>query len=387
LSGARDDRSGEHRGPAAHDAASAPSSPARAGARSSTSPATAGVAPALAAPHDPLTRVVARPWWLAGSLLVLLAVVAVCARDALAWVGRPFAGLLFADNLIVVSIGSASWRDPQLRRTEWSRIIALDGASVHSARDVLRAVAARAPGHRITYALSRDDETFRIAIPVRTFTWTDFRDVFAPMLAVGSFLALSGGGLMWLRPDLPQVRALYALCAALGLLLVTGPDQYGPYRFTPLYLMAVALVPPAIVHLAAAYPWQPRAWAWRAVAASYLLFATAGLALIVVRDDARAFLALLYFVYLSLANAVLLYAGSLFGALVTRRRSRLQLAVALAAVVGSSLLGALVLIVYPLMTDPIAPAWLVLPLVLMPILSGIAFVVLPDAPAAAEVVA
>lgn len=311
-------------------------------------------------------------------MLVLLVVVAVCARDALAWVGRPFAGLLFADNLIVVSIGSASWRDPQLRRTEWSRIIALDGAPVHSALAVLREVATRAAGDRITYTLRRDGETFRIAIPVRTFTWDDFREVFAPMLGVGVFLVLAGGVVMLLGPDLPPVRALYALCAALGLLLATGPDQYGPYRFTPLYLMAVALVPPAILHLAAAFPWRPGAWAWRAVKASYVLFAIAGVLLIAVREEPPAFLALLYVVYLSLANAVLLYAGSLVGALVTARRSRLQLAVALAAVLASSLPGALVLVVYPLMTEPIAPAWLVLPLVLMPVLSGVAFVGLSD---------
>jgi hypothetical protein len=304
---------------------------------------------------------------------VVAAIAGVCTREALQWVGRPFAGLLFADNLIVVSIGSASWRDPQLRRTEWSRIIAVDGALVHSAAEVLRAISLRLPGDSLTYSFRRDDEVFRVAIPVRTFTWQDFRDIFAPMLAVGSFLLLSGGALVLLRPELPELRALYALCAALGLVLVTGPDQYGPYRFTDVYLMAVAAVPPALLHLAAAYPWQTGAWARRAVGAAYALFALAGVLLVVLRGEPRAFLALLYFVYVSVANAVLLYAGSLLGALVTRRRSRVQLAIALAAVVASSGLGALVLIVYPLMTEPISPAWIVLPLVLMPVLSGVAF--------------
>lgn len=320
-----------------------------------------------------------RPWWLAGSFVVLLAIVGVSTREALLWVGRPFAGLLFADNLIVVSIGSATWRDPQLRRTEWSRILAVDGVPVHSGVDVLQAVAARQPGEDITYTFRRDDEVFRLAIPVRTFTWSDFRDIFAPMLAVGGFLALSGGGLMMIRPDLPEVRALYTVCAALGLVLITGPDQYGPYRFTPIYLMAVAAVPPAVLGLAAAYPWRPGPWAGRAVAGAYVVFAAAGVLLVALRSHPSAFLALLYFVYVSVANAVLLYAGSLVGAFVTARRSRIQVGIALAAVVGSSGLGALVLIVYPLMTDPVAPAWILLPLLLMPILSGLAFLGVRDA--------
>ena len=329
--------------------------------------------------HPAHARPAPRPWWLAGSFVVLLAVVAVCTREALLWVGQPFAGLLFADNLIVVSIGSATWRDPQLRRTEWSRIVAVDGVPVHSAVAVLQTVAARRPGEDITYTFRRDDEVFRLAIPVRTFSWRDFRDIFAPMLAVGSFLALSGGGLMMIRPELPEVRALYTLCAALGLALTTGPDQYGPYRFTSIYLLAVAAVPPAILGLAAVYPWRPRRWARRAVAGAYLVFAAAGVLLVALRSQPSAFLALLYFVYLSVANAVLLYAGSLVGALVSARRSRVQVAIALAAVVGSSGLGALVLVVYPLMTDPVAPAWIVLPLVLMPILSGVAFLGVRDA--------
>lgn len=329
-------------------------------------------APASASAHATPPRV-RRPWWLAASLAVILVIAVVSTRQALRWVGQPFAGLLFADNLIVVSIGSASWRDPQLRRTEWSRIIAVDGAPVHSAAQVLELIAARRPGDDVTYTFHRDDEVFRVAIPVRTFTWRDFRDIFAPMLAIGSLLTLTGGAIVLLRPDLAEVRALYALCASFGLVLITGPDQYGPYRFTTVYLMALAMVPPATLQLAAAYPWRPGPWVWRAVAASYALFAVAGVLLIVLRGRQTAFLALLYAVYFALANALLLYAGSLVGALVSARRPALQLGIALAAVLGSSGLGALVLIVYPLMTEPIAPAWLIFPVLLLPVLSGVAF--------------
>lgn len=304
---------------------------------------------------------------------------ALCTREALGWVGRPFAGMLFADNLVVVSIGRASWRDPQLRRTEWSRIVAVNGVAVDTARQVHEAIAAHRPGDLVTYALSRDGERFEVAIPVRSFTWNDFGEVFAPMLAVGSFLTLSGAVLMMLRPAKPEVRALFALCASFGLVLVTGPDQYGPYRFTDLYLMSLAAVPPAILQLAAAFPWRPGPWVGPALAGCYLVFALAGALLVALRDQPNVFLGLLYLVYFALANALLLYAGSLVAALVTARRPRLQVGLALAAVLGSSGVGVLVLIAYPLMTEPIAPAWLILPVALMPLLSGYAFVGLPEA--------
>lgn len=295
--------------------------------------------------------------------------------------GRPFAGILFADNLIVVSIGSASWRDPQLRRTEWSRIMAVDGVPVHSARALLEAIAARRPGDAPTYTLQRDGETFRVSLPVRLFTWDDFREIFAPMLAVGSLLPLLAAALVVLRPAQAEVRALYAVCAAIGLAILTGPDQYGPYRFTVLYLLAIATVPPSTLQLAAAYPWRPDRRLVHGVRLAWLLFPLLGASLVLLRARAGSFLALLYVVYFALANAALLYAGSLVAALVVRRRSRAQLAVALAAVVLAAAPGALVLVVYPLMTEPIAPAWMLVPVLLLPLVSGVAFVALDGAPA------
>lgn len=323
-----------------------------------------------------------RPRWLVGSLAVVLAVGAACTHAALRWVGRPFAGLLFADNLIVVSIGSASWRDPGLRHTEWSRIMAVDGVPVQSARALLQSIAARPPGEALTYTLQRDGETFRVSLPVRVFTWDDFREIFAPMLAVGSLLPVLAGVLLALRPERAELRALYAVCGAIGVAILTGPDQYGPYRFTALYLLAIAAVPPATLQLAAAYPWRPDPRLQRAVRFAWQLFALLGAALVLLRGQVGTFLVLLYVVYFALANAALLYAGSLVAALVVRRRTRAQLALALAAVVLAAAPGALVLLVYPLMTEPIAPAWMLLPVLLLPLVSGIAFVALePEPPA------
>src|SRR5262249_48016410 len=149
-----------------------------------------------------------------------------------------FAGVLFADNLIVVSIGRASWREPQLRRAEWARIVAIDGTPVETASAAHAAIARAGIGGELTDTLRRGAELFRVRLPVGAFGRRDFDEIFAPMLGMGSALIAMGAFLVWLRPALPEVRGLFAVCASLGLMLVTGPDQYGPYRFTPLYLLA-----------------------------------------------------------------------------------------------------------------------------------------------------
>ncbi|HZR81638.1 MAG TPA: hypothetical protein VFD92_11120 [Candidatus Binatia bacterium] len=313
-----------------------------------------------------------------GAVALAAAVVVPCARNAVAWIGRPFAGVLFADNLIVVSIGRASWREPQLRRAEWARIVAIDGTPVETAAAAHAAIERRGIGGEVTFTLRRGAELFRVRLPVVAFARRDFDEVFAPMLVMGVALMVMGTLLAWLRPALPEVRGLFAVCASLGLMLVTGPDQYGPYRFTPLYLLAFASVPPAVFHLAATYPWRPGRWAGRAVVAAYALFAVIGALLIALRFDPQVFLLLLYLVYFALANALLLYMGSLVGAFAVRRRPRAEISLALAAVLASSGTGVVAMVTYPLLTEPISAIWLIAPIALLPILSGIAFVGLPS---------
>jgi len=306
--------------------------------------------------------------------LALIAVLFVaCARDASRWVGQPFAGLLFLDSGIVVSIGEAAWRSPELQRAEWARIVEVDGRPTPTGAAVHAAVAGASVGRELTYTLRRGSEVFRLGIRVRHFTWDDFNAVFSPMLGIGACIVLLAW--LWLArcPERPELRALFALCMFLGIVLITGPDQYGPYRFTPLFYLALAAVPPAMGQLALAYPWTPGRWARRLTAAAYALFATLGVVLVASRFHPAIFLPLLYLVYCALANALLLYIASLLSALLSARRSAAELLLALGGALGSSTIGIVILVAYPLLGEPVSAAWLIVPIALMPALSGLAF--------------
>ena len=319
------------------------------------------------------------PWWLAVALVPALAIVVVCVRDAASWVGRPFAGFLFLDSRIVVSIGRSAWRLPSLRRAEWAHITAVDGRPVGSAVDVHAAARDADVGHEITYGFRRGAEVFRLAIPVRRFGWADFAEIFAPMLGVGAWLIAIGAAFVVLRPDLPEIRALFAACLMLGLALVTGPDQYGPYRFTWLFLVSLAAVPTTFLHMTAAFLWKLRPWAGRVVAAMYVAFIGLGAALVVHRDEPAVFLPLLYLVYFALANALLLYTGSLVSVLVSGQRSRPHVTLALAGILASSIIAIGIIVTYPLRTEPVSAPWFILPMAVWPVLSGLAFIRNPDA--------
>jgi hypothetical protein len=246
-------------------------------------------------------------------------VVATCVHDAVAWVDRPFAGFLFLDSRIVVSIGRSSWRSASLRGTEWAHITGVDGKTVGTASDVHAAVARAGVGTDVTYTLRRAGEVFRLAIPVRRFGWGDFAEVFAPLLAVGTWIIAVGVAFAARRPELPEIRAHLVVCLGLGLSLVTGPDQYGPFRFPWIFFLALGVLPAAILHLTTAFVFR-RPWVRPVVVVLYIAFAVLGGVLADRRFEPAVFLPLLYLVYFALANAMLLYIGSLVSVLVNGER-------------------------------------------------------------------
>ena len=329
--------------------------------------------------HRPIPR--RRPrWWLLLVLTPLAAVVVPCTRDAMAWIGRPFAGFLFLDNRIVVSIGRATWRDPGLRRVEWGLVTAVDGITVPDAATIHDAVARTGNG-TLTYTLRRGAELFRVAVPVRRFDGWDFAIVFAPMLATGLWTITIGAAFLAARPDVPSLRAAFVVCVALGLALITSPDVYGPYRFVWVFYLALGVFPAAVFHLTAAFLWWPSPRTRRLTAAVYATCAAFGAALAARRFEPAVFLPLLYTVYFALANALVLYIGTLVSAFVSRRELRPMLALALAGVVAPALVPIAVLVTYPLWTEPVSVPWFIMPVGLWPLLHGLALVRLSDASA------
>lgn len=324
------------------------------------------------------------PWWLVATVLPILVVIAVATRDAVGWVGRPFAGFLFGDSAIVYSIGRAEWRLASLRRTEWAQVTAVDGTPTRGGADVHAAIRAAGTGS-LTYTFQRGSEDFRLAVPVRVFTWTDFAEIFLPLLGVGTWIVLVAAWLVYLRPDLPEVRGLFVMCVPLSLLLVTGPDAYGPYRFVWVAWTALAVCPPAVIHLAVSFLWRESRVARNIVRGLFVVFGALGLTLALQRWQPAVFLPLLYFVYCASANAILLYAGALVSALATGRHFRPQVAVALAAIVGSCATVIAVLVTYPLHTEPISAPWFIVPMALWPVVHGFAFVRLVPPPVATKV--
>ena len=318
------------------------------------------------------------PWWVVAGVALAFAVFIPSVYNAAHWVGRPFPGFFYLENGVVVSIGRGDWMPPQHRRAEWTRVLAVDRQPVPDGHAIHALVTAAGAGHAATFTFRGGSEVFRLALDVRAFSPGDFFELFAPMLLVGLLMVLIGAGTVARRPHAPEARALFGVCMSLGLALIAAPDVYGPYWLSPVFFLGLCLVPPAIAHVALAYP-RPallRVGAWLP-AALYAPFVGLGIGLLGSLPDPAIFLPLLYSVYFFLANATLLYVGGLVLAMIDGLQPRRGLLLAIGGVVAGSSLAIGVLVTYPLLQRPISAAWLLAPLLVLFALTGMAFVRFP----------
>jgi len=316
-----------------------------------------------------------RSWWVVLLLLPVLVIFGTCLANALAWIGRPFSGLLVLENGVVASIGRSEWTHMHYASVPFSHVSQINGRPVSGGRDVNAYVSATAVGKSINFRLRKGRESFNLGLIVRPFGVPDLVELFVPMLGVGLLIVLVGAAVAARRPDAPETRALFAVCASIGLTFITGPDEYSPYWFTPVFFLSLCAIAPAFVQLALAFPRRRRpSWPRLPVYAGlYLPFVALGAGLLWSMPEPSLFLPLLYTVYLFIANAVLLYVGGLILGLIDGMRPREPLILALAGVVGSLLVIVSILVAYPLLRLPISPAWLISPVLLLPVLEGVAF--------------
>jgi hypothetical protein len=309
-----------------------------------------------------------------------MAIFAVCLVNALAWIGRPFSGFLVAENGIVVSIGRAEWIHARHHNVSFARILAVDGRPVTSGRDVHAYVTAAPVGKPIVYTFRSGTEIFRLPVRVRRFEAEDYAELFVPLLGVGLLMVLVSAAVVARRPEAPEARALFVLCLAMGLTLITAPDQYHPYWFTSLYFMATCMAPPAFAQLGLTYPQRSALLARGplAYAALYLPFVGLGAALLASLPEPSLFLPLLYTLYFFIANAALLCVGALVVGLIDGVRPREPVVLCLSGMLGSCLIAGSILATYPLLPWPISPLWFLGPLLLLPVCEGIAFVRYPS---------
>ena len=176
-------------------------------------------------------------------------IAAVSLRDAWNQTGRPHPGFGVLENLIV---GVGGLERGGLEPFDITRV--MDGRVLTSGREIQAAVQSSPPGTTFHYILNRGSRLVEADVPSVVRTLRDFeRFLLEGFVTAILFLAL-GAFVLWLKPGVPETRLFLVFCLTWFCIPALYLDAHSTYRFSPLFLTAVALVPAVSIHLALTFP-------------------------------------------------------------------------------------------------------------------------------------
>ena len=187
---------------------------------------------------------------LAAALVVLALLVGVqVAADRYRSLGRPFAGFMVMDNLLVAVGGGERGG---LQPFDWVR--AVDGHLLESGAQLQAEIARHPPGTRFHYLLNRRGWLVEADIASRPYTRHDLGRFMVEGLLSGLLYLALGALVFYLQPGVARSWAFLVFCLSWFLITVTYVDAHTTYRFTGLFMTSWALSPAIVVHLALTFP-------------------------------------------------------------------------------------------------------------------------------------
>jgi class 3 adenylate cyclase len=164
-------------------------------------------------------------------------------------VGRPFAGFMVLENLLVAAGGGErSGLQP------FDLVRAMNGQVLTSGREIQAEVARHPSGTTFRYILYRRGQLVEADIASRTTTPRDFIRYLVEGVAAGLLILGLGAFVLHIKPQSVRSWVFFAFCLVWALIDLTYADAHTHYRLGPLFLTVWALSPAIFIHLALIFP-------------------------------------------------------------------------------------------------------------------------------------
>ncbi len=200
--------------------------------------------------------------------------------EAVGWIGKPFAGFLVLENRVVASAGLAHWPATHGGEIYQHEITAINGTPLLHADQLHETVQQLPVGTAVTYTFRRGEAEFERSVETRRFALRDAALLFGTYLLNGLVMGGIALALFARQSRSPRVRAAVPLLFVGALWGLSAMDLYGPYRLFRIHALCEALLFPAMLHMALAFP-SPLTLATRSAGVLWAPYAfAAGLALV-----------------------------------------------------------------------------------------------------------
>ncbi|MFN8545341.1 MAG: ATP-binding protein [Candidatus Binatia bacterium] len=208
------------------------------------------------------TAAVRRVRWIGARWAPLLAaaialpLTVVTTVGTLRWPGRPFPGFFVMENAVVPTIGLPGWTGLVADVPFHARVLAVDGAPVHSSGEVYAHVEALPIGTRVHYTLIKGATVVERTVPTMRFGAEDYWLTVGLFVINGVLMLIAGVLVASLQPRHPEAQAFLVLCVATGLFGLTGTSLYLPDCpwLTRLHYLTQATFPATFIHFGLVFP-------------------------------------------------------------------------------------------------------------------------------------
>jgi signal transduction histidine kinase len=199
-------------------------------------------------------------------IYLLIALVAFVVYPILSteWISTPFIGTFLEPGLLVNEVKpsqvSSAWAAQALGAASGDQLIAVDGQSVASSRDLMNTLQMFRPGDTVELTFLNSDNSQRV-IDVRLSRFPNadrFSYLYIPYV-IGLILLLSGMWFFLMRRNSPSGRAFSIFMVSLGVSTAGLFDLYTTHSFAGLWYLSVPMAGAGMLGVGFLFP-TPQRW-------------------------------------------------------------------------------------------------------------------------------
>jgi serine phosphatase RsbU (regulator of sigma subunit) len=191
----------------------------------------------------------------ASMILCALIIGAICLRNAIRWIDKPFPGFLINQRMVVGYIGQYYWTGTQGGLKNPDKILKANDRVLSSAKDLEKIVSNVRIGDPVKYAIEREGKVVEVTIPTMRYSLSGLIMTFGIFFLLGLLYVMLGGTVFILKPNEKVSWVFFIACFLQGISSFASFDmETTHFGFVRAYLFIDAFLPAVVLHLSFLFP-------------------------------------------------------------------------------------------------------------------------------------
>ena len=192
-------------------------------------------------------------------ILSSLIIGAICVKNAVEWVDKPFPGFLLNQRVVVGYIGQYYWTGTQAGLRYPDKILKVNDQAISSTKELDGIIHNTKIGYPVKYHVERENRVIEVVVPTMRFTQLDLLMTFGIIFFMGMLYLLIGIVVFVLKPDATISWVFLSGCFLQAISSFVSFDlETTHFGFVRAYLFDEAFLPAVVLHLSMLFPEKAR---------------------------------------------------------------------------------------------------------------------------------